>query len=64
MMMGCKAIAEYAIKKWMEKSGFVMELFSLEMGGNIGKITDSTGESMEVEYYPETKEVREVGRRE
>lgn len=59
MITGCKTIAEYAIKKWMEKNGFVMELFSIEMFGNSAEITDQTGEKMKVTYNSETKEVEQ-----
>lgn len=56
-MKGCRTIAEYAIKKWMEDNGFVMEYFTVEMCGNESIITDKTGESMKVSYKPEIKKV-------
>lgn len=59
-MKGCKTIAEYAIKKWMEDKGFVMEYFSVEMCGNKAVITDKTGGSLKVKYNHETREVEEM----
>ena len=38
--------------------GFVATEFAVEINGNIGTITDKTGDSMAVEYDRETKEVR------
>lgn len=60
-MKGCKTIAEYAIKKWMEDNGFAMECFTVEMCGNEAVITDKAGDSMKVEYKPETKTVETEG---
>lgn len=41
-MKGCRAIAEYATKKWMEDNGFVMSKFSVETNGSEATITDRT----------------------
>lgn len=57
-MKGCKTIAEYAVKKWMEDNGFVMSEFSVEMNGNEAKITDRTGDKINVYYNPKTKSVK------
>ncbi len=40
MIKGCKTIAEYAIRKWMETKGFVFAHFDLRVNGNEGIITD------------------------
>lgn len=58
MIYGCKTIAEHAIKKWLWNNGFVATEFTVEINGNVGTITDKTGDSMTVEYDRETKEVR------
>lgn len=59
MISGCKTVAEYSIKNWMEKNNFEISEFSLFMNGNEGKITDKTGSSMFLVYDPETKSVNE-----
>lgn len=59
-MSGCKTIAEYAIKKWMEDNEFVMSEFSVEITGNEATITDRTGDSMMVRYNQETKRVEVI----
>lgn len=58
MIYGCKTIAEDAIKKWLWNNGFVATEFTVKFDGNVGTITDKTGDSMTVEYDRETKEVR------
>ena len=52
-----KTIAEYAIRKWLIQEGFVLEFFDLDMNGNQGILTDQTGESLTLEYSPESKSV-------
>ena len=48
---GAKTIAEYAIRKWLENEGFVMECFQLEFTGDCEAIiTDRHGESLRVVY--------------
>lgn len=56
-MKGCKTIPEFVIKKWMKDNGFVLSEFLVEMSGNTAKISDKTGDSMEVYYNPEHKSV-------
>lgn len=56
-MRGCKTIAEYAIRKWMENNGFVAEFFTVEMHGYNATIIDRTGDSMKIRYDPKTKSV-------
>ncbi len=57
MIKGAKSIAEYAIRKWLESQGFVMEFFDLKICGNEGILTDSQGESMALVYHSDTKSV-------
>lgn len=54
---GCKSIAEYAIRRWMERENFVDGYFSLEMDGNEGMIKDRVGDTLVLVYDPDTKEV-------
>lgn len=56
-MKGCKTVAEYAIKKWMEENNFVMTEFSVGMDENEAVITDKTGDSIRVRYNREEKKV-------
>lgn len=56
-MKGCKTIAEYAIRRWMEENGFVMSEFSVEMDGNCAEIKDKTGDSMKVAYNTKERKV-------
>lgn len=48
--MAGSMIAEYAIRKWIEEQGFVMENFSLEMNGNTGILSDRNGDTLELIY--------------
>ena len=57
MIQGAKTIAEYAIRKWLIKEGFDLECFNLDMHGNQGILTDQAGESMTLEYIPESKSI-------
>lgn len=52
-----KTIAEYAIKKWLIKEGIALEFFKLEIYGNQSILTDVKGESLTLEYLPESKSV-------
>lgn len=47
---GTKTIAEYAIRKWLEKEGFVIECFKIEMKGNEALITDGNGDELRLIY--------------
>lgn len=60
MIKGCKSIAEYRIRKWMDDNGFADGCFDLTVTRNIGTITDCTGESMNVIYCPDSKTVKEM----
>ena len=53
----CQSIAEYAIRRWMERENFVDGYFSLEMDGNEGMIKDRVGDMLVLVYDPVTKEV-------
>lgn len=44
-----KTIAEYAIRKWLEKR-FAMECFSLEFNGNEATLVDRNNESLHLVY--------------
>lgn len=46
VIKGARTIAEYAIRRWMEEQGFVMEYFTLVMDGNEGKLEDRQGRYM------------------
>ena len=58
MISGCKTIAEYAIRRWMEHENFASGYFTLVMNGNEGTIKDLSGESMVLKYDPEDKSVK------
>lgn len=58
-MSGCKTIAEYAVKKWMENNGFIMSEFAVSMDGNTAQITDKRGDCLTVQYNPKTRKVEE-----
>lgn len=60
-MKGCRTVAEYVIKSWMEQNGFVMSEFTVNVAGNIAVITDKTGDSLKVRYDCESKKVEVVG---
>lgn len=48
---GAKTIAEYAIRKWLENEGFVMECFRLEFIGDCeAVIKDKQGDSLRLVY--------------
>lgn len=57
-MKGCKTIAEYMVKKWMESNGFVMSEFSVKMIGDEAEITDRAGDKMTVLYNQKLKSVQ------
>ena len=54
---GCKTIAEYAIRKWMNEQNFAVECFSLTMDGNEGVLEDQQGETLTLIYNPGDKSV-------
>lgn len=61
MIKGAKTVAEYAIRKWLEKEGFVMEYFKLEFTGmHEAIVLDWNGDSLRLEYDPETRMVLPV----
>lgn len=52
-----KTIAEYAIRKWLENEGFVMEYFQLEFTGDCeAVIKDKQGDSLRL-IYDKTRRV-------
>lgn len=58
-MSGCKTIAEYAVKKWMESNGFIMSEFAVSMDENTAMITDKRGNCLKVHYNPKNRRVEE-----
>lgn len=55
---GAKTIAEYSIRKWLEKENFVMDFFKLEMTEDCkAVISDSNGDTMTLAYDKDTKTV-------
>jgi hypothetical protein len=53
---GCKSIAEYAMRAWMQDK-FVEGSVTLTINGNRGKIQDRNGDSLALVYDNETKTV-------
>ena len=45
-----KTIAEYAVRKWMDREGFQDGYFTLKMNGDEGTITDHLGDKLSVRY--------------
>lgn len=58
MINGCKTIAEYAIRRWMEHENFAAGYFTLIMNGTEGTVKDRSGDSLILEYDPKDKSVR------
>ena len=55
---GAKTIAEYAIRKWLENEGFIMECFQLDFTGECEAIIrDNQGDSLRVVYDKTRKAV-------
>lgn len=54
---GCKTIAEYAIRKWMQEQGFLEMFFTLRMKGHVGFLEDLSGDSLRIVYDERTKRV-------
>lgn len=63
IIRGCKTIAEYAVRKWMEQQGFVAGHFDVAMNGNEATITDRTGDSLAVRYDQASRTVEEIEER-
>ena len=60
IIRGCKTIAEYAVRQWMDSNGFVRGNFTVTMDGNDAVITDRAGSSLAVRYDPATGQVAEA----
>lgn len=58
MVKGCKSIAEYAFRRWMEEHMFVQDCFILEVEGTLGIIHDSNGDTLTLAYDGKDKSVR------
>lgn len=54
---GCKSIAEYAFRRWMQEQGFVEGYFTLEITGNHGIIRDRSGDTLHLYYDDISKSV-------
>ena len=63
VIKNAKTIAEYAIRRWLEDEGFVMECFQLEISGYEGIVTDRTRESLRLVYDETSKTVKVVEER-
>lgn len=61
VIKGARTIAEYAIRRWMEEQGFVMEYFTLVMDGNEGKLEDRQGDSQTLVYDSASRSVHVKG---
>lgn len=57
---GAKSIAEYAIRRWLENEGFMMENFHLEIVGHEAVIKDTCGDTLRLVYDPVDKRVTAV----
>lgn len=61
MIRGAKTVAEYAIRRWLENEGFVIECFQLEfISTHEAIIRDSNNDSLRLVYDPETRMVLPV----
>lgn len=47
---GCKSIAEYAFRRWMQEHLFAEGYFTLEIIGSDGTIRDRNGDTLELHY--------------
>lgn len=55
---GAKTIAEYAIRKWLENEGFMVDCFKLEFTGDYEAILiDGNGDNLRIIYDRATKTV-------
>lgn len=55
---GCKSIAEFYFRKWMEEEGLLEDSFSLYVTGSRAVIKDGNGDTLPIEYDREGKRVR------
>lgn len=54
---GCKSIAEYAIRRWLQEQNFSMEHFKFVMGDNEGILSDENGDTIKLVYDSDLKQV-------
>lgn len=55
---GAKSIAEYAIRKWLENEGFVMDHFEVHFTNpHEAEVSDKNGDFIYLIYDPNTKTV-------
>lgn len=57
MMKGCKSIAEYAIRRWLERENFVLSCFELKVSANEGILKDLSGDTLRLVYDGAAKTV-------
>lgn len=57
MIKGCRSIAEYAIRRWLQKHNFEMSCFTLTMNGNKGLLEDVNHDTMLLVYDGQTGDV-------
>lgn len=57
MIKGCKTIAEYAIRKWLQEQNFVMSRFELCVNGNEAVLKDENNDTMTLVYDNSSKSV-------
>ena len=57
MIKGCKTIAEYAIRKWLQDQNFVMSNFKLTVNGDEAVLTDKNSDTMTLVYDSVSKTV-------
>lgn len=57
MIKGCKTIAEYAIRKWLQDQNFVMSNFKLTVNEDETVLTDKNSDTMTLVYDSASKTV-------
>lgn len=57
MIKGCKSIAEYAMRRWMQVHNFAEGYFNLEVTGNEGTVQDTNNDTLVLIYNPVSREV-------
>lgn len=57
MIKGCKSIAEYAMRRWMQVNNFAEGYFQLEVKENEGTIRDTNNDTLTLVYNPVSREV-------
>lgn len=50
MIKGCRSIAEYAIRRWLQEHNFEMSCFTLTINGNKGLLEDVNHDTLLLFY--------------